>query len=660
MKTTALGAALLALSLTAGCSRETPPPADVTASTDQPEQVTVAWSIASGAKPSGFVVSRDGAPVAELPAGARSYVDATTTPGSVEAVRALDATSRTDGVALSWQAAAVHPGTSHGYAVAAIYPDDVIADSGLVRGARAAPVVTGYRLLRDGVELKLLTATATDFVDLGEVDTFVAPTGFTATVRTRADGVQLSWTAAGSEDGPAATYALETLSTQGSSAPSATASGHRAALAITYELSRDSGPWIAFGEVTSYLDREAPLGEIVATAKATPHVALAYIELSLSEGPTIIEPAVSSYALRVANQRADAPVLVATGARSTGAGLSIQWQRGPAAPTPIAYQDLPGVTGSPSYDLEADGSAASYRATLRTEGAQGISSATEGTANVYASLSAGTNATCGLRASDGKRLCWGIQNGVRFPADPSDASFRSITLGEAHGCGILEADGKVICWGYNGNEQAPPGPSTDAFASLGAGQEHTCGLRLDGRVTCWGTGTAAQVPPGPNASVFASITAGTNYTCALRASDDKLLCWGHSVVGEAPPGPSTTQYVSVDAGSLHTCAVRKADGEVECWGGVPGSSIPVELAGTKFSSVSAGEAHTCGIRQEDGKVHCWGDNSEGQAPLEPSTAAFSSVVTGFLHTCGLHAADGKVECWGYNSHGQAPQLPAQP
>jgi len=84
-----------------------------------------------------------------------------------------------------------------------------------------------------------------------------------------------------------------------------------------------------------------------------------------------------------------------------------------------------------------------------------------------------------------------------------------------------------------------------------------------------------------------------------------------------------------------------------------------------FNVIDGGVAHTCALSRA-GQVWCWGSNSFGQLGLghgfdalypRPVTTpagalSFKSLSAGAYHTCAV-AYFGEVWCWGWNSHGQA-------
>ena len=70
--------------------------------------------------------------------------------------------------------------------------------------------------------------------------------------------------------------------------------------------------------------------------------------------------------------------------------------------------------------------------------------------------------------------------------------FASVSAGTNHTCGV-RIDGAVECWGRDlfGEVTPPPGE----FASVSAGWRYTCGVRRDGAVACWGDDASAKAKP---------------------------------------------------------------------------------------------------------------------------------------------------------------------
>ena len=267
--------------------------------------------------------------------------------------------------------------------------------------------------------------------------------------------------------------------------------------------------------------------------------------------------------------------------------------------------------------------------------------AVKGMQTRFASVSAGSSHTCGLKR-DGAVACWGRDH--RGQAKPPAGEFVSVSAGFWHTCGV-KRDGSVACWGWDDYGRAAP-PAGE-FASVSAGAWHTCGVKRDGSVACWGRDDDGQATPP--AGEFASVSAGAYHTCGVQR-DGSVACWGRDDDGQATPPAG--EFASVSAGAYHTCGVQR-DGSVACWGSntdlngdVVGQATPP--AG-EFTSVSAGSYYACGVRR-DGSVACWGYDRYGEdrAPA----GEFASVSTGSYYACGVRR-DGSVACWGPDDYGRA-------
>jgi alpha-tubulin suppressor-like RCC1 family protein len=597
----------------------------------------------------------------------------------------------------------------------------------------------GFVLRRDGRDLATLGPTARTFDDsTAEAGTFSAPASLTATRGTRTDGVELVWTAAAAAAGAAHVYQIAALD-GAATVESNPATGQRAAPAmIEYELSRDGGPWQSVGPGPSTLDVDAPLGSITASAFA----AAAFpgnVRLGIAAEPTVTPPAPSTYSVRaVSRDGPPAPASpAAMGYRGVGDVVAYQWQRS-AADSDASYANLPGVTGALWFDVQlAPGTARYYRATLSADGAAGVTAGVRAAAPGFKAVAAGDGHACGLLTS-GQMMCWGVSASGAAPPGPTSDLFTSIAAGGDHTCGVRVADGKLVCWGDNTYGSAPPGPSDDTFVSVasssfetcavrtdgrivcfgnfasGVGsmipwddtftqvsteRNHTCGLRTDGAVLCFGDNSLGQAPPGPSVDRFAGVTVGSGFTCAIRAADARVVCWGRNrFANAAPPGPSPDSFqaisadetneqpfvcglrtdgtlrcwgddtfgesqpddvapmdrlLAISAGPAYACAVR-ADGSIVCWGNDPRGQVARFPLDT-FKSVAAGNGFTCAIRSDD-RLLCWGPIGASGLPSQPTAEAFSSVSAGREHACGIRT-DGTLACWGLYT---TPSLPGVP
>ena len=364
------------------------------------------------------------------------------------------------------------------------------------------PGVTAYVVYRDGGELARVAGTATSYDDTGAGAAALAPPlDVTASDGTSEAGVTVTWKPSG-VDGKASSHAYTVAAVRGESTSRASepATGSRSAEVTDYEVALDEGAtWKSAGLKLTYEDADAPRAAVgLGAPQVTPDDARSALRLELPAEPTVGAMPSRTYRVRArAGHVASDASAPATGKRAVGRLelLAIQWQRS-SGTTDGGYSDLPNVTGRVWFDATSSVTEPRYfRARASSPWAEGVSSAASAQPTVYASVAAGASHTCGVRA----------------------------------------ADGKVVCWGYNGNGQAPAGPSAEAFTSVTAGGSHTCGVRAsDGNVLCWGRNIEGQAPAGPSAEAFTSVTAGGVHTCGVRASDGKVLCWGQSDYGQAP------------------------------------------------------------------------------------------------------------------------------
>lgn len=648
MRTSALPVVFLACLACAGSAPETDSkpisaPIAFMATTDLVGSVRLDWDMAHGAEPVKFVVWRDDAPLAELSGDARFFEDETGDAGVVGAPSAFLAEAGSGSVLLSWRPAEARPGTSHRYVIGATYEGGVVRNSDEAVGARAAPAIDGYRLLRDGDLLANLPPSAHRYEDLAaDPGALTVPTWFDASTK-NADGVMLSWDPDVSHPGTTHSYVLVAVAGGGHGLP-AEAAGGRAAPTITgFEFRRDGGPWVDVGLASSHFDVGAPHATIRASAVVIPDRALGFVELAFSEGPTVVRPEPSTFDLRATSEEDPGPTASTEGSRGVGNVVSMQWQRDDGQGS---FEDMAGAVDRSHLDLEAKGQLTRYRVLLTAPGASASAAEAEGAANLYSKLSAGDGFTCGVRSSDGAIRCWGFNGAGNAPPILGDDSFVDVSAGRLHACGVRR-DGKVLCWGENRMGQAPPGPSDERYLQVSAGDRHTCGLKADGLVECWGA------LKWKSDEAFASISSGADHACGIRVDDRRVVCRGANLDGQAPPGPSADSFIDLSAGASHTCGIRDRDRRIHCWGAIHGD--PPDEA---FRSVSAGLRFTCGIRASDGKRVCWGANEYGMAPDLPSAEAFSSLEVGSTHGCGIRHDDGKVVCWGTNHVGEAPIYPS--
>ena len=293
----------------------------------------------------------------------------------------------------------------------------------------------------------------------------------------------------------------------------------------------------------------------------------------------------------------------------------------------------------------------------------------------YLSISTGGFHTCGIRANDSRVLCWGSGNsgalgdgilGNHNVGNPNltvdSSAYLSISTGLDHTCGIRASDSRVLCWGLNdygqlgngtvGGFKAVPTLTTDtsAYSSISAGWIYTCGIRAnDSRVLCWGDMENAKLGNGQNSfisnpnpnvttdkSAYKQVNAGFYSTCGIRANDSRVLCWGRGIFGILGDGitiehlarnptltTDTSEYKQISPYRYHTCGIRANDSRILCWGrgeyGVLGNGGTLDTGNPKliseasgYTQVSVGLYHSCATRFIDGRVLCWGRSLYGQ------------------------------------------------
>ncbi len=336
--------------------------------------------------------------------------------------------------------------------------------------------------------------------------------------------------------------------------------------------------------------------------------------------------------------------------------------------------------------------------------------------------------------------CWGY-NGNGQLGIPTTTSFQdsiavqvqtaqiftSVTTGSNHSCGLTAA-GAAYCWGYNGNGQLGNNSTTDSsvpvavggshvFLQIDAGYSHTCAVTTsnglnnaeDRQVYCWGynpygqigdgtTGTDRLLPlqvvdgQGLRTAEATQVTAGLFHSCA-RAANGNAFCWGYNYFGQL--GDATAldingnngvnqsaprlvvggiSFASLGAGNYHTCGISATPGNpASCWGrnnsGQVGNQATINVSspvavfgGFAWSSISGGSNHSCGVTTT-GTGYCWGNNGNGELgddnqPTDSSqpvqvvgTLVFDRIDAGSNHNCG-RTTTSQAFCWGYNGNGQ--------
>jgi formylglycine-generating enzyme required for sulfatase activity len=192
----------------------------------------VTWTAVAGA--TGYHVYRDGVRVTTSPVTGTSYNDAGAPAGGVPTqVQGVSATSQTDGVRLTWNAAGSSTGERASYQVRTVSGAQQSALSLAASGFRAGQAVTGYEAQAgSGSWVSVGNWTFWTHVDapLGSVSV-----GTPTATTTLTTGVNLSVAAASTTAGPFLEYRVRAVNGAGAGAPSAPVNGNRSVGTPSYQ-----------------------------------------------------------------------------------------------------------------------------------------------------------------------------------------------------------------------------------------------------------------------------------------------------------------------------------------------------------------------------------------------------------------------------------------
>lgn len=311
----------------------------------------------------------------------------------------------------------------------------------------------------------------------------------------------------------------------------------------------------------------------------------------------------------------------------------------------------------------------------------------------FSVIAAGDHHACAIRATDGKPMCWGKNDGgqlgfgftvgARLPgAVAGDLVLSKIATGAQDSCGITTG-GALWCWGAQHASTSPTRIGTDAdWSSVAVGAAHACGMRGGNTVYCWGSNTSGQLAQSGSASptplqvaagtAWAAVDVGGDTSCALT-DVGALWCWGAGYGATPTQVGAAATWAKVSVGTDHRCAVQ-TNGSAWCWGAndvgqfgrgdLVSSATPVAVnADTDWDLVEAGPRATC-ARKTGGTVSCWGTMQHGRfdttssspdytpSPFEVGSGlAAQGLVVGLGFACALDAA-ATTRCWGDNLEGQ--------
>src|SRR3989339_699795 len=346
--------------------------------------------------------------------------------------------------------------------------------------------------------------------------------------------------------------------------------------------------------------------------------------------------------------------------------------------------------------------------------------------SAYSSVSAGIYHTCGIRVNDLRVLCWGEslygrlgdgQNGVDVlnPNLTTDTSaYSSISAGYEHTCGIRASDGRVLCWGESASYQLGDGQNTLdrnvstlttdispykkgftqgnetlvsilSSSNLHAGEiwKLSCRAYDFTSYSSWMNSSIITILGGPPTMATVKINSTVNtkndsiygYCNGTDKESDDLAYQYQWYNGSTVYFNGTLfKEGSISAGYFYTCGIRANDSRVLCWGsGLWGklgdgsttnhSEPNLTTDNSSYTKIYVGYYHTCGIRANDSRVLCWGQGHYGQLGDGQNTTDYSnprvttdsspyiSISAGYLHTCGIRTNDSRVLCWGAGDYG---------
>jgi hypothetical protein len=204
--------------------------------------------------------------------------------------------------------------------------------------------------------------------------------------------------------------------------------------------------------------------------------------------------------------------------------------------------------------------------------------------NPFVELVAGNRHNC-VGRTDNSVTCWGL-NTVGQSAEQADL-FASVGAGPNLTCGVYASDTKrILCWGVAAQAGVRDAPSGRHFRSwagaLDGGDGFACAVRDDGTLQCWGAPPAGL----PVSSGFTEVGGGTAFGCALGTTPDPgppVQCWGTDTDGSVVEAPTGSGWSDLSVTGHQACAICKRAsgcdiaeessslfGEVYCWGNTTG------------------------------------------------------------------------------------------
>ena len=230
---------------------------------------------------------------------------------------------------------------------------------------------TEYEIFRDDNRIAAVEATTREYLDSGAESPAApgAPTNLQAT-EDRSDGVEVSWDFAMPASGRTHQYRVRAIFGDVQGELSEAVEGARAPFAVSFEVRGDGGDWIAAGEEGSFLDEEAPYGEVTAPgrARASKGGHLDRVFLEIRDLESLAGPSVA-YEVRVVDGEHPEVVAGPVSGRRGSATPPLRWERS-SGTSPAGYSEVSGAGSAPFSDLlaPADGSTRYWRARLEVPG----------------------------------------------------------------------------------------------------------------------------------------------------------------------------------------------------------------------------------------------------------------------------------------------------
>lgn len=273
-----------------------------------------------------------------------------------------------------------------------------------------------------------------------------------------------------------------------------------------------------------------------------------------------------------------------------------------------------------------------------TAPAAGSSALLAASGDAYVDVTAGSNFSCGLRAS-GAIVCWGdnADGQLNVPA----GTYKSVDASafQNNVCAI-RTDDTLACWGASGEGMSSPPAGT--FKDVSMGLVTACGIRTDGTAACWGREwwMTIYTLDWIDNSNFVKVASGFEYSCGLK-TDGYLTCWGGGGVGQTNPPNHAGPFTAVSAGYSGSCALQ-ATGGLVCWGNRFGTE-GVAPAGSNWSSVAGGAVGYCATNSSGG-IACGHSDYPDLFVNNAPAGQYVQVDMGGSHACGI-LTDGSVRCW---------------